>query len=159
GMKGHGDSVARGVEPLAAAARALPALEVEAPRVLAEKQVRVLLRVGDRLRTHARRPHDMGLAAVMELGLVALLAADRTGDQKHCRTSVCHGRGDAFVDQPPGDEAVEPERRRDRMRPVVGYGVGEDEPGARYRLEATGSPAAIDVQAPYVGQRDDRTAV
>src|SRR5206468_2148533 len=70
-----------------------------------------------------------------------------------------HRGGDAFIDQATLDEAVEAERLGDRMRPVIGDRIGEDEARARNGLEAAGAPAAIDIEPLHIGLADDGRAV
>ncbi len=65
------------MEPLAAAPVAAPALEMQALRIVPDEQIVALRFIADICRIMRRRPRDMGLAAAMEIRLVAFGAADR----------------------------------------------------------------------------------
>ena len=137
------DRVAQQVEPAAAAGAVHPALGEDAPRV-----VRACTGNRPRRRHRARpgrRARDMRLAAVAELDLVALRRTRGRGSAA-CTSSMRHRRRAVLVDQRAGREAVERERRRERVRLVVGDRVGEDLAGARRRLEPAGAPAAVEIE-------------
>src|SRR5574337_2144408 len=72
---------------------------------------------------------------------------------------VSDGGRRRFVDKPAGREALERERRIDRMRLVAGDCMGEHVYAAWRRLEPAGSPAAIQVEAWNRGFADDRGAI
>src|SRR5690606_26471246 len=74
-------------------------------------------------------------------------------------SSMGNRRSDAFIDQPALAEAVETEGRGDRMRPVIGNGIGEDEARTGNGLEAAGAPAAVHVETLYIGEANDGRAV
>ena len=61
--------------------------------------------------------------------------------------SMGNSRSSRFVDQPPGSEAVERERRGERVRLSASESVGEHMARAWRRLEAAGAPAAIHEKA------------
>src|SRR3546814_3028424 len=60
--------------------------------------------------------------------------------------SMRHGGGAVFVDQRAAAEAVEAEGGVQRMRFVMRDGMGENMAAAGSRLEASGAPAAIDIE-------------
>ena len=66
------------MEPFAAAAVAAPALEMQALRIVPDEQIIALRLIADIRRIMRRGPADMGLAAAMEIRLVAFGAADGT---------------------------------------------------------------------------------
>ena len=57
-----------------------------------------------------------------------------------------HAGSTMLIDQRAGSEAVERERRSDLMRLTLRDSMGENNPGARNRLEAAGTPAAIEIK-------------
>ena len=111
-----GGGVAQRVEEPPAAVGVTPALGVHARDVVAQVQ-----EVGPLLRLDGggcARPGDVRLAAVGELELGAL-AAVRTVDEQHGALVRDRGGG-GLVDQVAVAEALEGERRVDRVRLVVG---------------------------------------
>src|SRR5260370_41966250 len=94
---------------------------------------------------------DVRLPAVHELRL-GTLTAQGTVDQQHgdvtgaAMSSVRHrGRG-RLVDEVTVAEALQGERRVDRVRLVARDGPGKDMGRTRRGLEAAGAPAAVYVQ-------------
>ena len=71
----------------------------------------------------------------------------------------CHAGGAVLVDQQSGLEPVQRIGRGDAVRAVVGDQVGKDMAGSRRRLEAAGSPAAVEIEAVDIRLRDDRRGV
>ena len=69
------------------------------------------------------------------------------------------GCGDALVDEPSGEEALQSEGLGDGMGSVVGDGIGEDFARAGDGFEAAGSPAAVEIEALHIGCGDDGRAV
>src|SRR5215510_10591417 len=102
-----GYGMAGGIEPAAAAASMVPALEMPALGVLAHEQVVAPLRVGELV--GLRRPRDMRLAAIGELALVPL-AAIGAGDQQH--------RASPSISAPPRRRRARRSGSRGRSAPV-----------------------------------------
>src|SRR5437867_9203646 len=67
--------------------------------------------------------------------------------------------GPTLVDGMPGREALERETLIQRMRTVMGDGVGENPAGARRGLEAAVAPAGIEVEIIDGRLGDDRATV
>ena len=134
--------------------RVHPALAERAPRVVAEEQEPPPLLVGERRRVG--RVRHAGLAAVRELGLVALAAPRARDEVRHqCATPAapCSSISAPVVNRSSENGAFSScgslVRERPRERPAR----------ARRRLEAARPPAAVQVQPLDRGRADDRRRV
>src|SRR5450631_2719896 len=136
-----GRGVAQGVEKPSAAARMAPAFGIRALGIGAHVQeLRPRLIVELRGMVRAR---EVCLTAVAELDFRALTAVG-AGDEQHreCR-SMSHGGCRGFIDQVTVAEALDGERRVDRVWLVARNGPGKYMRRSRCRLEPAGAPTAV----------------
>ena len=85
------------------------------------------------------RADDEGFAGMVVFAFVAGVRAVRAVDGKHGSLLVGNGGGAVFVYQMTATEARERKGAGERVRFVVGDGVGEDVPRAGGCLEAAGA--------------------
>jgi hypothetical protein len=106
---------------------------------------------------------DVGLAAVVELGLVARARTRGRGSAASVFSSVGHGGGAVLVDERAGGEAVEAKGAFSGCGSPCGDGVREGPADAGGGLETAGAPAAVEVQVldrggPTIGEASGVTS-
>src|SRR5690625_7877256 len=94
----------------------------------------------------------MSLAAVAKFGFVAWPAV-RAINEHHCccLSLVGHGCCAVLINEVSGFEPIQPKRRVELVRFIVGNGVCQGKACPRGPLETTGSPTAVDIETSNFG--------
>ncbi len=135
--------IALDLDPLAASCGMMPPFGVHAAGIIAGiHEIIPCVR-----RSVALRAHNCGITVAGELNLGAVTAPGASNHQHGFSCMVLMGLGKcagaALIDHMSGSEALKRKCGIQRMRRIVGNGMGETPAGARCRLETAIAPAAI----------------